>query len=112
MDRAETPIRILREAPYAELVPEPEFHVSQNVPTEVGIGSLLDEIVNSIGDRRNVPLGYRCQSGLISLGKLNKNISKIAGQAIPYSGLPSPNAEKLTPHWDLVKTGNRSYAVS
>ncbi len=55
---------------------------------------------------------YRCQSGLISLGKLNKNISKIAGQAIPYSGLPSPNAEKLIPHWDLVKTGNRSYAVS
>jgi len=52
---------------------------------------LLDEIVNSIGDRRNVPLGYRCQSGPISLGKLNKNISKIAGQAIPYSGLPSPN---------------------
>ena len=50
MDRAETPIRILREAPYAELVPEPEFHVSQNVPKEVGIGSLLDEIVNSIGN--------------------------------------------------------------
>src|SRR3989454_10594851 len=43
-------------APYAELAPEPEFHVSQSVPTEVGIGGLLDEIVLSIGDRRNVPL--------------------------------------------------------
>ena len=49
-------------APYAELAPEPEFHVSQSVPTEVGIAGLLDEIVQSIGDRRNVPLGAAAAS--------------------------------------------------
>src|ERR1041384_1640099 len=37
--------------PYAELVPEPDFHNSQCVPTEVGITGLVDEVVNSIGDR-------------------------------------------------------------
>src|SRR5436309_9108541 len=29
--------------PYSELVPEPDFHSSQCVPTEVGVTGLLDE---------------------------------------------------------------------
>src|ERR1041385_2495479 len=48
--------------PYAELVPEPDFHNSQCVPTEVGITGLVDEVVNSIGDRTMVPLGAACAS--------------------------------------------------
>src|SRR5215813_6000953 len=65
--------------PYAELPPEPEFHVSQSVPTEVGITDLLDEIVIAIGDRRNVPLGAAAaHPSLYPNGKLNKIMSKIA----------------------------------
>src|SRR5881397_3204449 len=37
-------------APYADLAPEPEFHVSRSAPTEIGVSSLLDEIVKTIGD--------------------------------------------------------------
>jgi len=40
-------------APYAELAPEPEFHATQSAPTEIGVSSLLDEIVKSIGDQRS-----------------------------------------------------------
>src|SRR5215813_4705807 len=43
--------------PFSQLRPEPDFQASRSVPTEVGIGGLLDEIVQGIGDRRNVPLG-------------------------------------------------------
>src|SRR5581483_478818 len=49
-------------APYADLAPEPEFHVSRSVPTEVGVSSLLDEIVSAVGDRRKVPLGAAAAS--------------------------------------------------
>src|SRR5437660_868653 len=65
--------------PYKELVPEPEFHASQSAPTEVGITGLLDEVMNSIGDRRNIPLG--CAAGSPAMYpnvKLNKIINKIA----------------------------------
>src|ERR1041385_6512990 len=66
-------------APYTELAPEPEFHASQSVPTEVGIADLLDEIVSAIGDRRNVPLGAAAaHPSLYPNGKLNKIMSKIA----------------------------------
>lgn len=65
--------------PYAELPPEPEFHVSRSVPTEVGIAGLLDEIVNSLGDRRYIPLGAAAASpALYPNAKLNKIITKIA----------------------------------
>src|ERR1044071_5623390 len=43
-------------APYAELAPEPEFQMSRSVPTEVGVGDLLNEVVGSIGDLTKVPL--------------------------------------------------------
>src|SRR5215510_10104443 len=45
---------------YVDLVPEPEFHSSQSLPTEVGVTDLLDEVVKSIADRGNVPLGAAC----------------------------------------------------
>src|SRR5215813_732467 len=74
-------------APYAELAPEPEFHVSQSVPTEVGIGGLLDEIVLAIGDRRNVPLGAAAACpDLYPNAKLNKIIGKIARTDPAHSG--------------------------
>jgi DNA-binding transcriptional MocR family regulator len=66
-------------APYAELPPEPEFHVSQSVPTEVGVTGLLDEIVNTLGDRRYIPLGAAAASPtLYPNAKLNKIITKAA----------------------------------
>src|SRR5215510_1295773 len=37
--------------PYAELVPEPEFQPSRSVPTDVGVGDLLNEVVQAVGDR-------------------------------------------------------------
>src|SRR5437868_11984999 len=43
--------------PYAELVPEPDSCSSNCLPTKVGVTGLLDEIVGSLGDRENVPLG-------------------------------------------------------
>jgi len=65
--------------PYAELPPEPEFHVSQSVPTEIGIAGLLDEIVSTVGDRRYIPLGSSAASPtLYPNAKLNKIITKIA----------------------------------
>ena len=74
-------------APYAELAPEPEFHASQGVPTEVGIAGLLDEITNSIGDRRSVPLGAAAASpALYPNAKLNKIMSKIARSDPAHSG--------------------------
>ena len=65
--------------PYAELPPEPEFHASQSVPTEIGIAGLLDEVVSTLGDRRYVPLGSSAASpALYPTAKLNKIITKIA----------------------------------
>ena len=73
--------------PYAELVPEPEFHSSQNVPTKVGVTDLLDEVVNSIADRAKVPLGAACASpSLYPNRKLNKIINKIARNEPAHSG--------------------------
>src|ERR1051326_4338282 len=43
--------------PFAQLVPEPEFQMSRSVPTDVGVGDLLDEVVGSIGDPSKAPLG-------------------------------------------------------
>ena len=74
-------------APFAELPPEPEFHASQSVPTEVGTMGLLDEIVNTMGDRRYVPLGAAAASpGLYPNAKLNKIITKIARTNPEHSG--------------------------
>jgi DNA-binding transcriptional MocR family regulator len=65
--------------PYKELAPEPEFHAARSAPVEVGITGLLDEIVNSIGDRRNVPLGAAAACpALYPNAKLNKIINQIA----------------------------------
>jgi DNA-binding transcriptional MocR family regulator len=64
--------------PYTDLVPEPEFHSAQSVPTEVGVAGLMDEIVSSIGNPALVPLGAACASApLYPNAKLNKIINKI-----------------------------------
>src|SRR5262247_3938611 len=43
--------------PFSHLVPEPDFKDSRSSPTEVGVGNILNEVVNSIGDHTKVPLG-------------------------------------------------------
>jgi DNA-binding transcriptional MocR family regulator len=53
----------------------------------VGIAGLLDEIVNSLGDRRYVPLGAAAASpALYPNAKLNKIIAKIARTNPEHSG--------------------------
>src|SRR5437773_8633810 len=74
-------------APYAELAPEPEFQASQSAPTEIGVSSLLDEIVKTIGDRRSVPLGAAAASpALYPNARLNKIIGKMARTDPAHSG--------------------------
>ena len=74
-------------APYAELAPEPEFHSAPNNPTEVGLSSVLDDIVSTIGDRSMIPLGAAAASpALYPNAKLNKIISKIARTDPAHSG--------------------------
>src|SRR5216110_3037273 len=51
--------------PYSELVPEPAFHSSRGIPTEVKSADLLDEVVNSIGDRKKIPLGAASASAAL-----------------------------------------------
>src|SRR6516164_8233013 len=43
--------------PYTDLVPEPEIQSRSGVPTDIGVIGILDEVVNSLGDRSLVPLG-------------------------------------------------------
>src|SRR5437588_5728241 len=45
--------------PYTELPPEPEFHASQSVPTEVGIMGLLKESWNPSADGGSFRFGPR-----------------------------------------------------
>src|ERR1051325_11167248 len=64
--------------PFAQLVPEPEFQMSRSVPTEVGVGDLLNEVVGSIGDLTKVPLGAASASAaLFPSRKLNRIIHRI-----------------------------------
>src|SRR5499433_1805918 len=42
--------------PFVDLVPEPEFHSSKSLPTEVGVVDLLYEVGTTIGDPTKVPL--------------------------------------------------------
>src|SRR3989442_14914142 len=51
--------------PFAELPPEPDFQTSRSAPTEVGVGDLLNEVVNSIGDPKKTPLGAASASPML-----------------------------------------------
>jgi DNA-binding transcriptional MocR family regulator len=65
--------------PYAELVPEPEFQSKRSVPTEVGVGELLNEVVRAVGDPSKMPFGAACATpSLYPNRKLNQIIQKIA----------------------------------
>src|SRR4029453_2523135 len=64
--------------PFSQLVPEPEFQTARSVPTEVGVGTLMDEVVVSIGDPNKVSLGAAAASPeLYPNKKLNRIIHKI-----------------------------------
>src|SRR4051812_6194011 len=43
--------------PYADLAPEPDFQTKPSAPTGVDVIDVLDEVVNTIGNRAHVPLG-------------------------------------------------------
>lgn len=65
--------------PYADLVPEPEIQCKPCLPTDVGVISILDEVVNSLRDRNLVQLGAASASpSLFPNAKLNKIINQIA----------------------------------
>src|SRR5262245_60897349 len=73
--------------PFSQLVPEPEFQSSQSVPTEVGVGTLVDEVVLSIGDPAKVALGAAAASPeLYPNKKLNRIIHKITREDPAHSG--------------------------
>src|SRR3974390_3235903 len=62
--------------PYADLVPEPEIQCKSCLPTDVGVISILDEVVNSLRDRNLVPLGAASASpSLFPNAKFNKIIN-------------------------------------
>src|SRR5205814_1842904 len=64
--------------PFAHLVPKPDFQDSRSTPTEVSVGNLLNEVVNSIGDPTKAPLGAAAASpSLYPNRKLNRIIHKI-----------------------------------
>jgi DNA-binding transcriptional MocR family regulator len=64
--------------PFEQLVPEPDFQTPRSAPTEVGIGNLLSEVVNSIGDPTKVSLGSASACpDLYPNRKLNRIIHKI-----------------------------------
>jgi DNA-binding transcriptional MocR family regulator len=64
--------------PFQQLVPEPEFLTSRNVPTEVGMAALVNEVVNSVGDPTMAPLGAAAAAAaLYPNRKLNQIIHRI-----------------------------------
>src|SRR5207237_269401 len=73
--------------PFAQLPPEPDFQTSRSAPTEVGVGDLLNEVVNSIGDPKKTPLGAASASPtLYPNRKLNRIIHKITREDPTHSG--------------------------
>src|SRR3954470_1045578 len=44
-------------APYADLAPEPDSQSKAGAPTGIDVIDVLDEVLNSIGNRAHVPLG-------------------------------------------------------
>lgn len=84
--------------PYTDLVPEPGFQCSSSVPTEVGIGDILAEVVECIGNNSLVPLGAAAASpALVPCARLNKIINKIARHDPTHSSSypPSSGLEQL-----------------
>jgi DNA-binding transcriptional MocR family regulator len=73
--------------PFAQLPPEPDFQTSRSAPTEVGVGDVLNEVVNSIGDPSKAPLGAAAASpSLYPNRKLNRIIHKITREDPAHSG--------------------------
>ncbi len=72
--------------PFAELVPEPDFQASRNVPTEIGVGDVLNEVVSTIGDQSKVPLSSASAGPtLYPNRKLNRIIHKITREDPAHS---------------------------
>jgi DNA-binding transcriptional MocR family regulator len=72
--------------PFREMVPEPVFRSARAVPTKVGIGDLLDAVVDSLGDSTKVPLGAACATAYYPSKKLSRIISRIARNDPDHSG--------------------------
>src|SRR5262245_19616592 len=79
--------------PYAEMVPEPVCQTRRSLPTEVGVGSLINEIANNIHNRANVPLGGASASpSLYPSRKLNQVIQRITRETPDHSAYYTPPA--------------------
>ncbi len=46
--------------PFTELVPEPKFLERESPPRKIGTGSIINEVLRSIGDPAMLPLGAAC----------------------------------------------------
>jgi len=72
--------------PFTQLIPEPDFKASRSVPTEIGVGDLLHEVMNSIGDQSKVPLGAAAAHPMLYPNrKLNRIIHKIMREDAAHS---------------------------
>lgn len=73
-------------APFTQMAPELDFQTPPSGPTEVGIGKLVTEVVNSIGDLAKAPLGAAAASpSLYPNQKLNRIIHKITRENPTHS---------------------------
>ena len=73
-------------APFAQLAPELDFKTPPSEPTDVGVGKILTEVVNSIGDLTKAPLGTASASpSLYPNQKLNRIIHKITRENPAHS---------------------------
>jgi DNA-binding transcriptional MocR family regulator len=84
--------------PYSEMVPEPGFNESRSSPTEVGVGSFINEVAGNIDNPERVPLGAATASpALYPSRKLNQMIQRITREAPTHSAnyCPPNGVEEL-----------------
>src|SRR5262249_38866030 len=64
--------------PYQDMAPEPGFNESRSSPTEVGVGSFINEVARNINNPSLLPLGGATASAsLYPNRKLNQIIQRI-----------------------------------
>ncbi len=64
--------------PYTDLAPEPDFQTRPGAPTGVDVIDVLDEVVNTIGNRAHVPLGAAAaKPSIFPNVRLNRIINRI-----------------------------------
>src|SRR4051812_10968563 len=78
--------------PYSDLAPEPAYDSKTTKPTNVGVIDVLDEVVQTVGNRANVPLGAAAASASLYPNlKLNKIINRITRSDPSHSARYGPS---------------------